>query len=311
MSRSLLIILISLLILSCGKSNKSSAPLAPKDLYAADIQSISNVTYYKSIPEHSYFSKAFLSVFDGRNQQVVLNYLKDRVRVALNESDLEDAKISSDRPLTFVNWLSDGLNHFNIDEEKGVTMASNIGAAYALLGQVNGTVPTLITRAGDFPLASTRAGVISLSKHYAPTYKIQGKTIPNPLLPRLSIIVHEGRHSDCTGGFSANHVAQAQVAQSIDDFLAKINAPQAQCSHMHVQCPKGSQLEGVYACDKSVWNAYGVQAIYLINATINSNMNPEEIEQIETHIGSALYRIPENFKMLMQTTSPDMSHTEF
>lgn len=310
MSQSIFIILMSFFILSCGKSNKS-APATPKDLYAADIQNISKMTYTKSSSEHSYFSSAFRNVFGGNNTEVVVNYLKERVRVALNESDLEDAKISSDRPLTYVEWMSDGQNLHNEDNEKSVTIASNLGAAYAMIGRVNATVPTLITRAGSFPIASTRAGIISLSKHYAPTYKIQGNNLPHPLLARLSIIVHEGRHSDCTGGFPADHVMKAQAAQSIDDFIAKINVPQAQCSHMHVKCPAGSQLEGIYACDKSVWNAYGVQAIYLFNAAINSNMNPQEMEQIENHIGSALYRIPVNFKMLMQTTSPDMSHTEF
>lgn len=79
-------------------------------------------------------------------------------------------------------------------------------------------------------------------------------------LMRQSYLIHEARHSDCSGGVSEADLSLARRAQSMDDYLNQTTSPK--CGYFHSLC-KGGYLKGIRACDEMPWGSYGVQAVYI------------------------------------------------
>lgn len=67
------------------------------------------------------------------------------------------------------------------------------------------------------------------------------------------VIVHEGRHSDCTGGVTTDDVIRGLKGLELVD---------PRCGHAHRKCPVGHPDAGAFACDQHPWGAYSVSAVY-------------------------------------------------
>jgi len=178
----------------------------------------------------------FDQVFSGKDSQAVFSYVMERVRYVLPRFTDVIGRIRLDgQP------VDAGTTEIEDDPRLG---ASNDGV---WLWFVNVAEPgNLQLVFGDrlLDIESTRVGIITLGPGYT-------KSLPQ--LARVSVQVHEARHSDCTGGLPPSDVELLQAGE----------APlTTSCGHSHVECPPGHEFAGLPACDDHAWGAYAVEMLF-------------------------------------------------
>jgi hypothetical protein len=105
--------------------------------------------------------------------------------------------------------------------------------------------------AREIPLTSSRVGIVKMGELYAKKKRSGAYVLPSVM--RQSTLIHEARHSDCTGGITKADIERYKQDEMIEN---------SKCGYMHSICPKGHQYEGYYACDDMAWGAYSVEAVY-------------------------------------------------
>lgn len=120
---------------------------------------------------------------------------------------------------------------------------------------------------------------------------------------RFGTLIHEARHSDCTGGLT-----EADYATIRTDFRTAVNII-PKCGHQHVVCPPGHPLENLPACDGHAFGAYAVAGVLMMGIA-NHCKNCSEKEKYVAQLTAIdnFYRIPYFEEMLLQE-QPDMSST--
>jgi hypothetical protein len=180
----------------------------------------------------------FDQIFGGQSTQFVGYYLDERVNYFLSKSVRFQSRVSTD-------YIKDFLTFNQV-----YTVASNIGTAIWLVSEA--AEQNLIFTLGDIkiPVLSTRVGIVQLGKGYT-VKNINGKPVDSVV--RSNTLVHEARHSDCTGGLKETDKARLKQGQIP---VGK------ECGHIHVVCPAGHDLAGFPGCDSHAWGAYSVDAVY-------------------------------------------------
>ena len=179
-----------------------------------------------------------------------------------------------------------------------VTMASNIGMALWFL-QKTYEPKRLLFKLGkaEMPLESSRIGIIKLGEGYL-LGRINGIPL-NPIV-RSGILVHEARHSDCTGGIWKSDIERLKSNQLPENKM---------CGHLHVMCPEGHTMAGLPACDAQPWGAYSIAGIYygrVAKKCMNCSEREKQIAQI--HALEQFSRVMPIKEMLDgKTAQPDMS----
>ena len=182
-------------------------------------------------------------------------WLSERVNYVIEENAFTLPKllikkvISVERSgVTFPNQdvLPYGLANdmINEEEEKGITVMSNIGAGIYMGGKQQKQVYSLKISRGLLKksikavVESPRVGIIQIGEGlFMPQVnpnKANKEAVANSIY-RLGVFFHEARHSDGNGvslGFT------------------------------HSKCPAGHNLEGAYACDENLNGPYTVGAIF-------------------------------------------------
>jgi hypothetical protein len=88
---------------------------------------------------------------------------------------------------------------------------------------------------------------------------------------RTSTLVHEARHSDCTGGMDSDDVGRIRAGGM---------PASTECFYRHVDCPKGHPMAGLEACDEIAWGAYTMGALFSAALAKNcTNCSEEEKQQ--------------------------------
>jgi len=131
-----------------------------------------------------------------------------------------------------------------VSEAAVQTVAENLGITLWVLQEASR--PSRVAfQLGDarIPLLSSRVGLVRIGGAY-PTF--------SPVV-RMSTLVHEARHSDCTGGLSRESIQRYRDGRGL--------GPQ-KCGHLHARCPVGHEYEGELACDALPWGAYAVESVY-------------------------------------------------
>jgi hypothetical protein len=219
-----------------------------KSLVAHDLDTIR--TYDIEAEPGSNFDKAF----QGTSTAGVSQYLNTRV------SYIIPASVNPEDQLVRLNSMervgeqtapsiSPGLGR--VADSQVYVVALNIGTLVwfnALLALPEKLGFMIGDRA--VPITSSRLGIVQLGKGY--TVK-KGNEYAFPPLARIATLVHEARHSDCTGGLAQADLEKLR-AQDIPDGHG--------CGHLHVVCPPGHPYAGIYACDDLAWGAYSIEAIY-------------------------------------------------
>jgi hypothetical protein len=127
------------------------------------------------------------------------------------------------------------------------------------------------------PFESTRTGLIELGPRYFEKLnpELPNSKIPTSRFERISFLIHEARHSDCTGGLSSQDLEKVMRGQPIANRL---------CGYEHILCPTGHKYAGVGACEDIPWGSYAVEtsflAAVLVNCTNCSGIESQEINNL-------------------------------
>lgn len=228
--------------------------------------------------------KYFSNIFGGNDAASVESYLEDRVHwIVSSKKDLDQTVVP----------LSNAMGSTNSTPQ---VVATNIGAAIWFSALVAGESSAGLQIGQDLvEINSTRAGVIQLGDAYS-------SDLADPLL-RVSTLVHEARHSDCTGGVSK---------QDLRLLRAGKDPTRKECGHLHADCPAGHPYAGYPACDDHPWGAYAVEADYMAavaKTCLNCSARDQKVATVV--FADAASRVLELDGMLSgQYGAPDMTSSD-
>jgi hypothetical protein len=228
-------------------------------------------------------------VFQGGEDVMtgVVRYLDERVNYIFSSESDTDSLIQVGRR------MSDRVAQ---ESSGAVVMAMNIGMAGWLIHEAVGpNQGTFFKFEGKkIPLSSSRVGLIQLGEGYSRDNVSS--------LERIETLVHEGRHSDCTGGLSQS---------ALEGLRLGILPSERACGHTHVACPEGHPLAGLMACDDHPWGAYTVGAVFSIMMSRScENCTESEKQMAELSALDSLSRVDETImegSLNGEYGAPDMS----
>lgn len=255
----------------CGHSSNAPAPLAGKDLVQQDVQKISSLNSAGPQAFDGRYNGYFTQIFGGTSGANVLNYFNTRVKYFISSND--DAHLETQsRSGSLPAFLNDDSNDTNSDVRVG---AINIGFSYWFSGLIKNEYYIIDLNQQRIPVDSPRVGIIQLGDGYTEIgFDTNGNQVHIPSEYRQAILMHEARHSDCTGGLTDADIASAKQLEGTTDFPS--NYSRISCGHLHVVCPASHSYAGYYACDKEAWGAYAVGAVYSDALTTSSLSDSDE-----------------------------------
>ncbi|HVJ66182.1 MAG TPA: hypothetical protein VM901_13070 [Bdellovibrionota bacterium] len=179
-------------------------------------------------------SRWFEEIFGGSESSDVVNFVDDRINYleAPNRNPNERLYLATAKMNTYTPAFNRGTELF----------FTALGAGESLR----------YSFAGRFlPLDDSRVGLVSLGKSF---FQISHPLPAVEHLARMSLLVHEARHSDCTHGIRRSDLKK---------MIMGIEASDKTCGQVHVVCPEGHDYAGVHACDASPWGAYAVDSVFV------------------------------------------------
>lgn len=180
----------------------------------------------------------FASTFGGTKTTDLVEYLGQRIRVFFAENlEIEDRL---------------ALAHLN-EKFKGVTMASNYSPILWLVVEAQRIKGAFINGKNyRLPIKDCRVGAVKIGEGYMMQSRFES-------IDRIETLVHEARHSDCTGGIPRSNLNQ--IRDDADKGF-DIWKNSSQCGHPHSKCPAGHEFAGLAACDNHAWGPYSFGAIF-------------------------------------------------
>lgn len=177
----------------------------------------------------SYYERAF----GDTTTSGLLQYLNDRIHYFVEDNEL-DLSVPADHSLEEMGAWEAFKDEFS---RPAVTYgARNLGFSLWRRGIRERRTVHFLFGEKRVPVMSPRVGIVSMASSFA-----KGNVIY-----RISTLIHEARHSDCTGG-----------------------PRRGSCGHLHTACPWDEDRR---QCDNKPWGAYSMEMIYL-DAVINSCEN--------------------------------------
>ncbi|MCC6278493.1 MAG: hypothetical protein IT289_11320 [Oligoflexia bacterium] len=274
-----LVILIFALGCNSNRNELSESPLPsptqaptlieqdPRALAASDLRILDTMDTRGPRWVDSVTKKAYSKVFGGHTGSYVLDFFKERIKHSLSIPEL--AHLQQRPPeLPFMKWEQDAETDHKSLDVSDLLAAFNIGSAFYLRGAINEAIVTLRFLNLEIPITTPRVGIMGFGKGYRKFEMIGGQVYVIPPEIRVSILVHEARHSDCSTPYSIEDIQKARKAESARQFIEELE--RTDCGYVHTFCPKGHAYEGIPACDKEPWGAYMIGTIYAMAATANS-----------------------------------------
>ncbi len=263
-----LIVVASTSILSCSKSKDKAAPveLSGPPLVRQDLKQLDSklAVHFSNYDRDT--NQLFSSVFGGTSADDVRDFIDTRLSYYMSKEELRDYSLTSVdiNPHALFNWPPSE----DSEDGPGVTRASNYGVYLWLMGLVNGEELTLENFEGkQIEITSSRVGIMEIGPGYTASVPVTGHgKVAMPAAYRQAVLVHEARHSDCTGGISSAEIASLRDIQYMYEYK-RFNESSA-CGHLHSVCESGT-FQGIAACDNKPWGPYLLGAIYL-EATMDS-----------------------------------------
>ncbi len=229
-----------------------------RNLVQRDLDQLARSKVRVSTTSDDRYQSRFVEIFGGTTGQDVRAYIDQRIQHFFGEADLRGAYVTP-------NPVNTGYsqNLFHQETVQAVRGASNIGMGIWFQGLIDRNVITLhVPSTGQsLRVESPRAGIMEVGPGYRySTVSNDGLEFVIPTEYRQAILVHEARHSDCTGGTTEAALEIARNATDIRQFAETY--PRLSCGHMHVFCPSWHKFAGLAACDKNPWGAYAIEHVY-------------------------------------------------
>ncbi len=185
-------------------------------------------------------------VFGGAGPEALLDFLDQRISIVLSQStNIEERIRINTSPVRFEPSAFGALaSRLEANEEDGASRgATNLSVLWFLQKSIEPDLLQFLVNGRLLSVASTRVGIIQLGPAF----------LRVPVAVQAGVLLHEARHSDCTGGLWRSDLERI-VAGDDPRGLA--------CAHLHVLCPEEHEFAGLYACDAEAWGAYSVNLIY-------------------------------------------------
>jgi hypothetical protein len=182
----------------------------------------------------------FREVFGGVESSALLQFLELRLNYVLSgNTNIEKRVRVNSEPVVFHPRQGLVLSE---DSESG-RGATNLASLWFLKKAVEPELLQFVINDKLLSVESTRIGIIQLGPAFL--------RVPPEI--QAGVLLHEARHSDCTGGIWNSDIQR--IIQGEDPVGVS-------CGHLHVICPVGHGYAGLYACDEEAWGAYSVNFLY-------------------------------------------------
>jgi len=206
--------------------------------------------------------KYFLNILTSSNQLFISPPPRNPHQKWINSTLISPHPGESVAPFSFVN------NSRN--SQKDLVGAANISIQYWLQGLIDHEEYSLVFPNGaNISLNHPREGVITIG----PRYSTQLDQTPYPKIVSQSMLIHEARHSDCSGGIAQRDLIHMKYSQNYQEFIS--HSQSKKCGYLHELCPNSHSLGGIAACDSIPWGAYTAGIIFLDAALYGTTaLNP-------------------------------------
>lgn len=262
--------------------------------FSDDMKALSGTKVTSEKVANAEIPDSYTKVFGSASPAAVKSFIQARVKHVYAYDQLENFQVeftSNGKTLgagTIAQW-SGGLGK-NYGATRGVNYSS-IAGNHMANPNVNVTV---FTPNGPVNAQSYRVGLVGLTPGYAnmEVYNVSTKTtmqMPTLLEDRISVLVHEGRHSDCHD--------TSQIG----------NPNPTNCGYGHAKCLSGP-LAGAEACESVPWGAYGIQLVYMLAIQNNYAFGTDGYRYIDQMIDDLRSRFAQSPQTLatMKASDPQL-----
>ena len=230
----------------------------------------------------------FCAIFEERKNQAVEAFVRERSQHFITMQQMERIRVEPlESTLQYNSFVRERPRPKpKPGQREGVmTAAANMSPGLYGLGAVNGVVLRVRGEGIDTFVKSTRSGIFILPDDYRMETLFRGlkeeksqdeaKKIDRGLeIMRQGTLIHEARHSDCTGGIDEATIRSAKLAYDRQDFVERSGT---RCGNPHTVCTKGV-YRGYDACERIPWGSYAVGLVFLMEARKKlPAMSPEAI----------------------------------
>ncbi len=283
---------------SSPDSNSPSSSPTPVELLNSDLADLHAREHSGLTTFDQTSGGAITQIFGGTRSADLVAYLDARLHAYFDPADPTAEMTPSS--LFNQNFLRQATPP---PPTNGKVGAANMGIMLWIAGQVANTPVTFSLQGRSIPVDSPRAGIMMIGEGYeSATQTAKGQTIALPPEFRQAILLHEARHSDCTGGLSTADLNALRSAQN-DDDTDKLVATM-HCGHLHVKCPAGHDFAGIAACDHESWGAYTVGEYYYRGVREDAG-----ISSLNRAIADAVIVDYAGRTLVPRTGQPDMTST--
>ena len=251
-----------ILATGCGKSSSTPPPTpttrSSTELLQSDRDQIKTFSSVGPAQFDTENAGLYSQIFGGPTGNDFNTYLDTRLHFYISDTDTETT-ISPGSAMAG-GWAQDPDEDKNLKSTNAQVGAANVGITL-WLGSLFSNTPVKLNYHGQtYPIDSSRVGIMLIGPGYLESVSSEGKTYTLPKAYRWSILAHEARHSDCTGGIGPDDIAIGKNAKNAHDFASQFTA--RACGHIHTYCPAGHQYHDLPACDSDPWGAYAIGAAF-------------------------------------------------
>lgn len=286
-TRFFLISLMSLVYVGCGggSGGGSSTGTPTTRIFENDMNLLSNDSQFSAKATDNQMNGAMTKVFGGTESRDVHRFIQERVKHVYSFDEILGFNIDvfSNNQKVYSGTLKSMAGEDENDSGPLNIAGANIGAGLAMAEYSENLEIKIHLPNGIKDAGSLRLGLVALTKYYSMIPTHDGKEISVPLDGRISVLVHEGRHSDCPKGFA------------YDD-----------CGFMHRKCTSGPAA-GYPACDNSYWGPYALGGLYLKSALAKYRSGSMDYRIIQALMDDSFSRLTESQMDALYTTNPELN----
>ncbi len=262
-----------------GAANGNNSNTAK--LFQDDLNWLKSSTQTSAKATNNQFNGAVTKAFGGDQPLDVYKFVSARVKHVYSHDEVNNFRITvSFNGQSESALIKDLMGEEDISNGEIFQAGANVGAALAYFQKQTNYDVLVALPTGPLKVNSFRVGLVSLTKYYAFLPDDKGNLIPIPPEGRVSVLVHEGRHSDCPQGIQS------------DD-----------CAFGHRICPSGPAA-GEPACDNSIWGPYALGGVYLTSTLTNYPQSSLEFHIVQFMADDSFSRLSKQQFDALSTTEP-------